>query len=338
MKTSKGGRSANGQIMVILALGLFGLLALCTLGVDVLHIYWQKSRLQAGADAAALAGATFLPADVAFTPDARCTYGGKAQNAACTLALTNAVKQSEITSITVASDNNSVTVQLSRVVPALFAKLLGYKIFTVNVGATAEIRPLSSAEKVLPVGLDSTTPYKKDSEIALHLGNKTDPCGAGCWHGLALTSFNGGNNGGNVFRDNLIQGCNCTLSTDDPATNQVTSEPGATTGPTQQGVSQRINNGLALFPSGTYLEHDPSDPRIVAVPVVQWTMTPGRSDYSGTVVGFYLVWLNGVGTGPCVGQPQPQACIDATFIEGMWTGTPGSGGNVTGALHAVLVK
>lgn len=206
-------RALRGQIMTILALALLSILVLCTLGIDVLHIYWQKSRLQAGTDAAALAGATYL-GDVKLTgQNSACSYDTTPENAACTYALTNGMAAAEIGSIIVATDKKSVTVRASRVVPASFARLIGYSQFTVNALATAEIRPLASAQQVLPVGLDARTVYQEGEQITIHIHDysKSD-CGPGSWQGLALQSHVAGDTGGNAFRDNLQSGCDCTVN------------------------------------------------------------------------------------------------------------------------------
>ncbi len=326
MKMPQVIRVSRAQIMTVLALAILALLALCTLGIDVLHIYWQKSRLQAGTDAAALAGASYL-GDVKLTgQNALCAYDTVPKNAACTYALANGVVLGEIGSIAVATDNKSVTVRASRVVPASFARLLGYAHFTVYALATAEIRPLKSAQQVLPVGLDARTTYQEGKQITIHFHDYTkSECGPGCWQGLALQSHNAGDKGGSAFRDNLENGCNCTVNIGDSVTN----EPGAKTGPTQQGIDQRITTANSQFPTDTYLSHDPANLRAVILPLVDWTGCGGRcTGGAGVIVGFAEVWL----------VSASGSDINVIFIRQSAPGDPGSGGTDTGAVHPILVE
>src|SRR5579863_5450003 len=134
----KSEKSDNAQIMTVLALVLAGLLAVASLGIDVFHLYWNKNRLQSGVDAASLAGATYF-GNVTFSgADPRCgAYSGNPGSAACTFALKNGVALAEIQSINVNNATFTVTVAAQRIVPALFAKLVGKNQFTVNVSATA---------------------------------------------------------------------------------------------------------------------------------------------------------------------------------------------------------
>jgi Putative Flp pilus-assembly TadE/G-like len=240
----KGMIPSNGQILAILALIVAALLSVATLGVDVFHIYWNKNRLQGGTDATALAGAVYA-ANVQFQGnDPRCTYGTDAQNAACSYALTNGVALNEIVSILFDPASRKVTVSTTRSVPALFAKLVGYSQFTVTAIASAMLQALGSGDSILPIGLDSKTPYTYGQPIVMHVGG----CGPGCWQGLALQSYGGGSTGGSVFQQNLTLGCDCTVAIGDTAT----SEPGAKTGPTKKGITDRNEGGERISFSGGY--------------------------------------------------------------------------------------
>lgn len=318
---------SRAQIMTVLALAILALLALCTLGIDVLHVYWQKSRLQAGTDAAALAGANYLNDAKLTDQNASCSYGAVSKNAACTYALANGIVVGEITSISVATDNKSLTVRTSRVVPASFAKLLGYSQFTVYALATAEIRPLSSAQEVLPVGLDARTQYQYGQPLTMHLHDYTkDDCGPGCWQALALQSHNPSDTGGNAFRDNLQNGCDCTVTIGDSVTN----EPGAKTGPTEQGLDQRIKLANSEYPADTWDAHALDNPRAVTVPLVQWLGCGGRcTGGAGVITGLAEVWVVSVSGSD----------INVIFIRQVAPGDPGSGGGTdTGAVHPVLIE
>jgi hypothetical protein len=304
--------------MVILALAAVGLIGIAALGIDVFYIYWNKNKLQGGTDAAALAGATYFN-NVTFSgKNAACLYATDAQNAACTYALNNGILLSELTGVVANSGNESMTVSAKRTISALFARVVGIQNFTVTATSVAVLQGLDSASNLAPIGLDSTTTYTYGQSITLHNGN----CGAGCWGGLSLMSSSGKSTGGAVFRQNLGSGCSCTVKVGDI----LTSEPGATTGPIGQGVSDRVAAGNASDPSGTWSSHTLSDARVTVVPVVNWSGCKGNC--SVPVTGFAEVWISGYSG----------ADISAVFIRQVAPGTPGTGGTNMGAVHAQLTQ
>jgi hypothetical protein len=308
----------SGQILPLLALIIGALLGVAALGVDVFSIYWNRNRLQSATDAAALAGATYLGNIVFSGNDARCLYSSGAQNASCTYALANGVVLTEIQAITPNANTNSITVTTKRTVPALFAKVLGYTSFQVHASATAALRALGSATGVLPIGLDSSTPYSYGQAITIHeLG-----CGPGCWQGLALQSSTSGSSGATAYKQNLAQGCNCTVNVGD----LLSSEPGAKTGPTSQGVAQLVATGNAADPSGTWDKHSIGDVRAAAVPLVNWNGCNGSC--TAPVMGFAEVWITGASGSD----------INAVFIRQLATGTYSSTAVDTGADHALLLQ
>src|SRR5713226_1760802 len=121
MKRQKLG--SRGQIMVILALAMVGVVGIAALGIDVFYIYWNKNRLQSGTDAAALAGATYLNGVTFAGKNVSCIYSTDAQNAACSYALNDGVLLSELTSVVANTSNQSMTVSATRQVSALFARV-----------------------------------------------------------------------------------------------------------------------------------------------------------------------------------------------------------------------
>jgi hypothetical protein len=230
----------------------------------------------------------------------------------------NGVALNEIVSIQFDPASRKVTVSTSRLVPALFAKLIGYSQFTVTASATAILQGLGSARNLIPIGLDSKTPYVYGQTVVIHTGG----CGPGCWQGLALPSHGGGTTGGNVFRENLSLGCDCTLTIGDT----VTSEPGATTGPTKQGTTDRINSGQASDPSGTWDKHSNNDMRVATVALVDWNGCNGRCQ--APLLGFAEVWITA----------SDGSAINAIFIRQVAPGNPGPPGPDAGATRATLIQ
>jgi hypothetical protein len=311
-------RGPRGQIMVILALAMVGVVGIAALGIDVFYIYWNKNRLQSGTDAAALAGATYLNGITFAGKNVSCIYSTDAQNAACSYALNDGVLLSELTSVFANTNNQSMTVSATRQVSAMFARVVGIQNFTVSATSVAVLRGLASASNVVPIGLDAGTTYTYGQSIVMHNAG----CGPGCWQGLAVQSLNNGNTGGNAFQQNLGIGCSCTINVGD----SLTTEPGAKVGPIGQGISQRVAAGVASDPNGTWSSHTLSDARAVVVPVVNWNGCNGRC--TAPVTGFAEVWISG----------SSGSDINAVFIRQVSSGTPGSSGTNMGAVHAQLTQ
>src|SRR5262245_41771814 len=139
--TSK--RFKRGQILVVFALALPVLIGSIALGADVAVLYFDWVQMQKAADAAALAGANYLPGDPA-----------QAQTVAASFAENNGIAQSEIASTQVAPDDLSITVTLQRSIPYSFGRVLGLTNANINAAATAGIQANGEgARGVVPIGL-----------------------------------------------------------------------------------------------------------------------------------------------------------------------------------------
>jgi Flp pilus assembly protein TadG len=321
MKTNDASRRAyrnSGQLFPTLALILVGLLAVGALGIDVFTLYWAQSNLQRGTDAAALAGAMYLNNVTFAGTNPGCAYATPAQNAACTYALNNALQSSELKSITPAADSRSITVSTSRIVPASFARVLGFTQFTVNATGRAGIQALSGASGALPVGLSSSTPYVYGQVITLHsgCGTLTSPS---CYGALDYE----GNSGSNL-KDLLANGYSGLVKVGQT----YNSVPGGKNGPIKQGVDARVSAGSSADPGGTWSLHTMSDARAAVVPLVNWFPTPcSGANCHATITGFAEVWISG----------SSGADINAVFIRQVASGTTSAGGTDTGAVRALLL-
>jgi Flp pilus assembly protein TadG len=275
----KKGQMKRGQSIVLIMIAMPALLGILTLLIDVGDLYVTRVRLQTACDTAALAGANYLP-----------NYQSQAVSTAQTFALANGLTTSEINSITVAGDGKSVAISTTRQVPCIFCIALGattaHAAATesgtsgsgngVSASATAVIVPVKSAIGIMPLGVDYRTNLNFGNQIILHQGQ----VGAGNWDSLAL-----GGTGGSNYSNNLANGYQSLQTVGD----QLTTEPGNQVGPTQSGINTRLSNGLSQFPSGTFGIHDLADPRVVTVPLVDWSNINGRSQTP--LKGFAKMWL-----------------------------------------------
>jgi Flp pilus assembly protein TadG len=296
-------RYGHGQTAVMLVLLVPILLGAIALGSDVAVFYYNWAQLQRAADAAALAGATRLPSNTSGAVSTATQY-----------AELNGASAGEVASITFGNANSTITVQLRRVVPYLFARVLGLVENPVSASATASLLTAGSAGGALPIGLDAQTTYSYGQSITMHQGG----VGPGNWDGLAL-----GCSGSSCYRDNLSNGYSGTVHVGD----MISSEPGASSGPTSQGINQRISDGREFDSCASWNNFKPGDPRAVIVPIVDWTGCNGRC--SVPVKAFASVWINSVrGTD-----------INATFIEMVAPGsTPSATAPDYGTKHCSLTK
>jgi Flp pilus assembly protein TadG len=118
----------TGQIFVIMALCMVALLGLVGLSTDVGYMYFQHQALQNDVDSAVTSGASYLPDNSA-----------QAVSTAKTYAKNNGVADSEITSTTVAPNDLSLSMTLTRSVSLFFSKVLGINTARIAVTATSGV-------------------------------------------------------------------------------------------------------------------------------------------------------------------------------------------------------
>jgi hypothetical protein len=289
---------SKGQIAVLLAIAVPALLAALALATDVAVIYVNWAALQKSADSSALAGAHFLPDDAT-----------DAKNFAVAYAKTNGILASEIVGTpTIAADNLSLTVNLSRQVPYTFAHVLGLSAATVKVSATAGLRNVPLARSLIPLGLHcppGNCGYNKKQTYHL----KEYSVGSGSWGALAL-----GGSGASVYRQSMDYGYIGPIKVGD----SVPVEPGNVVGPTAQAVTDRLNFGQANFPGVTADTAPAYDPRFVVVPLVDFSNTHGKSNVP--ITGFAQMWIVGVNN---------NGVVDAEFLGTLPNAPVGDPGTVT---------
>ena len=296
-------RNSKGQILVVMSLAIVALVGAMSLTLDVGVIYYNWMLLQKAADAAALAGAIYLPSDPA-----------SATSAVNTFVTNNGVKASEIVSISVLNSNTSVTVSLRRTVPYYFAQLLGLTTGTVSASATAGVQAVGSVTGLLPIGIDSRTSYTAGQPVMLMTGQY----GPGNWGPLAL-----GGTGASNFNNNLQNGYTGAISVGD----MLTTETGLMTGPTRTAFLQRLVAGLNSDPAGTFANHTITDQRILTVPMINYANINGQSQVP--VMGFAELWLVSVDN---------KLTITTYFIQQVVSGRPSATAQNYGAMNAVLIQ
>jgi hypothetical protein len=131
--------------------------------------------------------------------------------------------------------------------------------------------------------------------------------------------------------NNLINGYQGSINVGD----HVSAEPGQVNGPTSQGVNDvRIATGLAIngtVTNPTLATVPAYDPRLVAVPLIDFTGAQGNSAQV-TVMGFALMWLQSYTS------QGPNKTLDAYFLGTAPLTSVPSTVTAFGQLHPILLQ
>jgi len=308
----------RGQALVVVIAAIPVVLGSLTLVVDVGNAYFNKLSMQTASDSAVLAGGLYLP-----------SYPDQAISVARQYANTNGLTNSEITSIGVSSDNKEVTLSATRSLPCYLCAVLGESAANAQVSssgtsapgnglhasATSGIVPIRAAAGVVPIAVDYRTSLNYGQEVILKQGQ----VGAGNWGPMAL-----GASGASVYEANIENGYGAVVTIGD----MLNTEPGNIVGPTSQAINYRLNAGQSNFPSGTFANHDLNDPRVMLIPLVNFSGINGSSQVP--LMGFAMMWI--------VSEDQ-QGNIASYFIQqSMPMGVPDPSATNSGATTPILLQ
>ncbi|MDP2949977.1 MAG: pilus assembly protein TadG-related protein [Chloroflexota bacterium] len=161
-------REERGQGLVLAALAMVVVLGFTAMAVDVGMFMHEKRQLQNAADAAALAGAQDLPVSPA-----------DAVANATTWAQQNGIGPGELEAVTVSmtyATDDTITVQVKRDVPWLFARVLGFTSDTMRADATARVGSPAWASNVMPFSLkesvQASVTYGQEVILKFSAGDK----------------------------------------------------------------------------------------------------------------------------------------------------------------------
>lgn len=279
--------------MLTLVLILSAMVGTMALASDLGLLYYNSVKLQEGLDMAALAGAGYLPVD---PPRARRT--------AIFYAEANGIQKADLVGAPmVAPDASTITVTARLGSSHALLRLVG--LYTGNSLASATARAAYAPATVgggngtmgnprmvhpaacvavgqcdlVPIGLDYSTPYMKDSAVTLTYARG----GANDWAALRLD----GTGASDEIMD-IADGYPGALSIDQ----QVLAASGAGTEAVAEGLAARIAKGRSKFPNATFSRHDPVDPRAIIVPMVVWE---GSADSKqARVKAFAAIWVDSI--------------------------------------------
>lgn len=299
-------RRSRGQNVVIFALALPALVGVASLATDIADLYLNWFFIQTATDSSVLSGASYLPGNPS-----------RAISTANNYAASNGIKASEIASVQVTDSNSRLTMQVNRQVPFYFGAVLGASSGTAHAKATALVQTAgANGNGLRPFGIDYRTSYTFGQQILIKAGQ----VGPGNWEPLAL-----GANGADVYRNNIEFGYSGPkISVGD----FLPTETGVIQGPTRQAVDFVINQQQTNFPGDNIDNLTQGDPRIMLVPLVDFSGINGKSEVP--VKGFAEIWLVGM---------ESQFSLNTVFVKFASGSDPAPAGTPSfGALTVTLVE
>jgi Flp pilus assembly protein TadG len=274
-------RCQRGQVLVMLGVSMLAVLAMAAFAVDVSAAYHTHRRTQAAADASAMSAAEYLPESPAQASNASASVAG------------NNLSDGTVTTVysSTYTSNDTVTATAKATSPSYFAKVVGVNAFNAKATATATVGSYTGwALNIAPWAIpQQLLTWGQNVQF------KTDKGGQGNFGGTQLPVIQMScllGTGGNDYRyliNNTEQSCLVNIG------DGLKSKTGDLSGPTKQGLDERVVNGLHVQqnfnpytilkqqPDGTYVLTTYQHPNLVVIPVVD-QVANGSKPY--TVVGF----------------------------------------------------
>lgn len=274
-------------MLVMVALVGASLMGVAALALDAGRGYLARMELQDAVDAAALAGVVELPDNPERAQQVALEY-------ACRHGLTPDQVQVEVMTAREARGQvaapgeppSVVRVSAATDPGTTFAGIWGVAHLPVATWAEAAVAPLAGTRGIVPLGVgdgDFTVGERYALKLAGGEGER------GNFHALAL-----GGQGAYNYEKRLAQGWDQVVRVGD----RLRTEPGDMSGPTRRAIQARLARAR---PGETFENFAPDSPRLLLVPVVDFSGVQGRDDVP--VVGFawfYLEDCSGTGSDSCV--------------------------------------
>lgn len=260
----------NGVVAVLVALMMVVFLGLTALVIDAGNLYLQKKELQDASDASALAGAVSM-SDGYLEVD----------RSVKALASKNEVSPVDITT-KVYNDLSVVEVKMKRNVPFYFASIFGYKSKTIYASSKVKkesIKSVGNMTNVIPLGVYYNKKFVFGQRVTLKGESSTDD--------MELNTLILSGSGASAFEHDLANGYQGTLSIGD----ELSYRSGIMTGPTQSGISKRMNN-CSYYKTPTYLDYPKGCERLVITPMYEYTSYGNKA----VIVGFSSFFIEGIGS------------------------------------------
>lgn len=260
-------KNNKGSSSILLAVALTSLVICAALVIDIGMVVFEKSKLSSAVDAASLAGAQELITDSANTEAVVNSY------------ILKNVENMKQVDVAVDLAERTVAVTGTKLVESYFARIMDKDMFEVTATAKAKVENTKSITGARPLSVVSQT-FTYGQLYTLKEG-----AGDGISGNYGAMSLGG--TGAPVFRDNMLNGYDGTISVGD----MILTETGNMSGTTETCVNQLIH-GCNHHPACTHIYYNKNCSRIIFVPIVENLEVNGR-DYV-KVLGFATFFLEGV--------------------------------------------
>lgn len=256
----------DGFVIILFALAMAVITGFAAISLDAGYMYATRARLSNIADAAALAGANFLPENPS-----------SAYAAALNCAVQNGIAAENV-QVGITENNTRVEVRLQGPAELRFAQVGGAKTVNLSANSLGAIEVVTGVTGAQPFGVEKAS-FVYGQRYAIKLGSHDDNDDHdyhGNYHALSL-----GSRGASAYRASIESGYPGLLTVGQ----NVDTEPGNMAGPTEQGLRAR----LAAAPYETWDTFTPRSSRVLLVPVVDSFDVYGRK--SVRIIGFAAFFL-----------------------------------------------
>ncbi len=260
----------RGSVLILFAIAMVALTGFAAISLDAGWMYATHARLSNIADAAALAGADYLPDDP-----------GMAYAVALDCAVQNGIAAADV-QVSITENNTRIDVHLQGPAELRFASVGGSKKVTLPADSAGAIYVVTGVVGAVPFGVESA-PFVYGREYAIKLGPNGTSDGdatsySGNFHAMALAT-----SGASQYRSFVETGYPGLLTVGQ----SIDTEPGNMAGPTSAGVQTRMNETAG----DTFGSHPVNSARVMLLPIVDSFDVNGRK--SVTIRGFAAFFLEG---------------------------------------------
>lgn len=282
----------RGSVILLTVLSFVALCGFAALAVDMGVLMSQQQRMQAAADAGALAGAAGI------------LQGSQtAASLAVQYALTND-PHAQFTA-TVDTTADTVSVVSTKTTALWFARVIGISHGSVHASSEAEIGTMNSGVGMVPLAVTNQV-FQYGQTVDLSEG-----AGDGSSGNYGFLDLSG--SGANGLEYDLAHGYDMPLYVGQ----QVATKPGVMSGPVEQAINDRLAAAAANSDWNSFSTATDDSPRVMFLPVVNTLDVNGKKDV--TILGFAAFYLDGLESSG--GHQQ----IVGQFIRMVTKGSLGSG-------------
>ena len=278
----------HGMSMVFFAVSLTCIAVAAALVTDIGMLVIEKARLNNAVDAATLAAAR-----------AYIERPGTERTTAASYLKKNGFDNIDFD---LNIDNTAKTVELIASTPVTFglARVIGIEGSTAMATATGSVLPVMGVNSgIRPFAIEQM-PLVINAEYTLKEGG-----GDGTTGNYGAIELGGA--GAKTYLNNIVSGFSGRLMVGD----QIDTEPGNMSGPTQKGVTELISE-CTHNPKCTPQNFEPDCPRLITIVIVDSLDVNGRSTV--TITGFASFFLTGVDG---VGK---ESIVHGTFVRSVTSG------------------